>query len=89
MSVQVGDLFGVDVRPSRAFVWAGRRRAGAETIVSLGSPPELPHRPLEERSLRLGAAEITYAGNPALTLPLSIYRAARQALRARAARGRR
>ncbi len=88
VALQVGDLFGVDVRPSRTFVWLGRRSAGHEAIVSLGGPPSVPRRPLEEHSAQLGPAEISYAGNPALTVPLSAYRAAREALRRRAARRR-
>ena len=88
VALQVGDLFGLDVRPSRTFVWLGRRRAGSEAIVSLGGPPSVPRRQLEERTKQVGVTQITYAGNPAITLPLSAYRAARQALHARAARRR-
>ncbi len=88
VAVQVGDLFGMDVRPSRTFVWLGRRRAGSEVIMSLGGPPSVPRRPLEEHTTQVGAAQITYAGNPAVTVPLSAYRAAREALRRRAARPR-
>jgi len=88
VALQVGDLFGVDVRPSRTFVWLGRRRTGQEAIVSLGGPPSIPRRPLEEHSAQLGPAEITFAGNPAVTVPLSAYRAVREALRRRDARRR-
>ncbi len=88
ISIQVGTLFGLDVRPSRTFVWLGRRRAGEETIVSLGGPPSVPRRPLEEHVKHVGAAEISYAGHPAVTVPLSAYRAARQAWLARRARRR-
>ncbi len=86
VAVQVGSLFGLDVRPSRAFVWLGRRRSGDEAIVPLGGPPALPRRPLEEKSRQVRGAQITYAGNPAVTIPLTAYRAAREALRARRAR---
>jgi len=86
VALQVGDLFGLDVRPSRTFVWLGRRRAGREAIGSLGGPPSVPRRQLEARTKQVGATQITYAGNPAITLPLSVYRAARQAFHARAAR---
>ncbi len=88
VALQVGGLFGLDLRPSRTFVWIGRRRTGHEAIVSLGGPPSVPRRPLEERTVQVGATEVTYAGNPAVTVPLSAYRAVRQALRARAARRR-
>lgn len=86
VAVQVGTLFGLDVRPSRTFVWLGRRRPGAEAILPLGGPPSLPRRPLEERTKQVGPTEITYAGSPAVTVPLTAYRAAREALRARRAR---
>ena len=86
VALQVGTLFGLDVRPSRTFVWLGDRRAGEETIVSLGGPPSVPRRALEEHTAHVGATEITYAGNPVVTVPLSAYRAARQAWRARRAR---
>jgi hypothetical protein len=74
------------VRPSRTFAWIGRRRPGNEIIVSLGAPPSVPRRPLEEHTTQVGVTEITYAGNPAVTVPLTAYRAAREALRRRAAR---
>lgn len=88
VTVQVGTLFGLDVRPSRAFVWLGRRRAGGEAILPLGGPPRLPRRPLEEKTRQVGPAEISYAGNPAVTVPLTAYRAVHEALRARRARRR-
>jgi len=86
VALQVGDYFGLDVRPSRTFAWLGRRRPGSEIIVSLGAPPSVPRHPLEEHTKQVGVTEITYAGSPAVTVPLTAYRAAREALRARRAR---
>lgn len=86
LAVQVGVLFGVDVRPSRVFVWLGGRRPGEEAILPLGGAPALPRRPLAEKTTHIGPLEVTYAGSPAVTLPLSAGRAVRQALRARRAR---
>jgi hypothetical protein len=86
IALQVGDYFGLDVRPSRTFAWIGRRRPGNEIIVSLGAPPSVPRHPLEEHTKQVGVTEITYAGSPAVTVPLTAYRAAREALRRRAAR---
>jgi hypothetical protein len=57
-------------------------------MVSLGAPPAVPQRPLEEHTKQVGVTEITYAGSPAVTVPLTAYRAAREALRRRAARKR-
>ena len=54
--------------------------------MSLGAPPSVPRHPLEEHTKQVGATEITYAGSPAVTVPLSAYLAAREAWRRRAAR---
>ena len=81
---QLGELGGVDVRPSRTFVWLGRRRPGHEAIVASGEAPRVPREPRPERIVRLGQVEITYAGNPGVTLPLSAYQAVRGLLRRRA-----
>jgi hypothetical protein len=75
VEIQLGELGGLDVRPSRTFLWVGRRRAGHEAIVSSGEAPHVPREPKQERSVRLGELEITYAGNPGVTLPLSVYKA--------------
>lgn len=88
IALQVGDYFGVDVRPSRTFAWLGRRRPGSEMIVSLGAPPSVPAHPLVERTKQIGVTEITYSGSPAVTVPLTAYLAAREVLRARRARRR-
>ena len=72
VAVQVGDLFGLDVRPSRTFVWLGRRVQGEEAVLSLGKPPKVLPETTPLRSKRVAGAEITYAGSPAYTLPLSL-----------------
>ena len=84
----MGELGGVDVRPSRTFVWLGRRRAGHESIVTSGRAPRIPRDPSPERSVHVGGVEITYAGSPAVTLPLSAFQAARDFIRRRADRRR-
>lgn len=72
VAVQVGDLFGFDVRPSRTFVWIGRRVEGEEAVLSLGKAPKVLPVDTPVQSKRVGPAEITYAGSPAYTLPLSL-----------------
>jgi hypothetical protein len=87
VELQLGDVGGVDVRPSRTFVWLGRREPGHEAIVSTGQAPRVPREPSAERSLHLGQVEITYAGNPAVTLPLSAYQVVRGLLKRRSEQG--
>jgi hypothetical protein len=74
MAVQVGRGFGFDLRPSRLFVWAGPEREGHERIVSLGKPPARMQAPRRRRFVKVGRAEISYLGSPAVTLPLSAWR---------------
>ena len=74
VAVQVGRSFGFDLRPSRLFVWAGAEREGHERIVSLGRPPARMQAPHRRRWLKVGAAEISYLGSPAVTVPLSAWR---------------
>lgn len=79
-SVQAGSLFGVDLRPSRLFLWLGDERQGQERVVSLDRPPKVLRGQPRRRFLRLGGAEITYLGNPAVTLSLSAYNYGRRVL---------
>ncbi len=79
-SVQAGSLFGVDLRPNRLFLWAGEGRHGQERVVSLDRPPRVLRGQPRRRFLRLGSAQISYLGNPAVTLTLSAYNYGRRAL---------
>ena len=74
VAVQVGRSFGFDLRPSRLFVWAGAQREGHERIVSLGKPPARMQAPRRRRWLKVGPAEVSYLGSPAVTVPLSAWR---------------
>ena len=80
LSIQAGALFGVDLRPSRLFFWLGDERRGQERVVSLDRPPRVLRGQPRRRFLRLGAAEISYLGNPALTLTLSAYNYTRRVI---------
>jgi hypothetical protein len=71
VSLQVGQLFGVDLRPSRVFLWPGEVREGNERIISLGSPPSGLRSAHRRRFVQLGATRISYLGNPAVTVGLS------------------
>ena len=80
VSVQAGSLFGVDLRPSRLFFWLGEERHGQERVVSLDRPPRVLRGQHRRRFLRVGGAEISYLGTPAVTLGLSAYSYGRRAL---------
>jgi hypothetical protein len=80
LSVQAGSLFGIDLRPSRLFLWLGDDRRGQERVVSLDRPPKVLRGQPRRRFLKLGAAEISYLGNPAVTLGLSAYNYGRRVL---------
>lgn len=67
MEVQVGPLFGVDLRPSRVFLWTGARRENAR-ILPLGRPPRTLRMARRRRILSLGPLQVTMLGNPIVTL---------------------
>jgi len=69
--LQVGPLAGVDVRPSRLFLWYGEERSGAERIVSLDKAPRVLRRAHPRRYVQLPGIEVSYLGNPAVTLALA------------------
>jgi len=82
VEVQVGALFGLEVRPSRIFVWPGADRDDRR-IVSLGRPPKTIVIPRRRRRFRAGPIEVTLLGNPLLTLGQAGIAAARAARRTR------
>lgn len=84
LEVQVGPLFGVDVRPSRVFVWTGSDRE-QRRIVPLGRPPRTMVIPRRRRQFRAGPVEVTLLGNPIVTLGQAGIAAARAARRSRPA----
>ena len=71
ITLQVGPLAGVDVRPSRIFVWYGSERTDTERIVSLDRAPRVLRRPHSRRYLQLPGVRVSYLGNPAVTLALA------------------
>ena len=69
--LQVGPLVGIDVRPSRLSVWYGGERADTERIVSLDKAPRVLRRARPRRYLQLPGLQVSYLGNPAVTLALA------------------
>lgn len=80
LEVQVGPLFGVDVRPSRVFLWSGPDRRACR-IVPLGRRPRTMVIPRRRRQFRAGPIEVTLLGNPLFTLGQAGVAAARVARR--------
>ena len=78
LRVQVGGLGGLEVRPTRVFLWGGAERGPSQRVLPLGSAPrslEIPRRP---REVRAGAVEVRTLGNPLMTLALAGVHAARK-----------
>jgi len=69
--LQVGPIVGLDLRPSRLFMWAGSERSGTERIVSLDKAPRVLRRAHQRRYVQLPGVEVSYLGNPAVTLALA------------------
>lgn len=86
--VYVGGWGGAELRPTRLFLWLGRRESGHEWLLPLapGGPPRLLRRARRRRYLSLGRGwEVSYLGNPGVTLGLVGYRLARRMLHRRPA----
>jgi hypothetical protein len=65
--VQLGRVAGLDVRPTRLFLWLGGDRT-IERIVPLGRPPRLLRIPRRQRHYAAGPVHVTMLGNPLVTL---------------------
>jgi hypothetical protein len=77
LQVQVGDLGGFDLRPTRFFVWTGAERAGQERILPLGSAPRSLTIPRRPREVQAGSVEMRTIGNPLMTVALAGVQVAR------------
>lgn len=80
LEVQVGPLFGVEVRPSRIFLWHGYDRTDLR-IVPLETMPRTIVIPRRRRQFRMGTLQVTLLGNPVVTLGQAGIAAARTARR--------
>ena len=81
LEVQLGGLGGIEVRPTRVFLWNGPERAGHERLLALGTPPQSLDLPRREREVGAGGVRVRTLGNPLVTLALVGVHAARAALR--------
>jgi hypothetical protein len=71
VQVQVGELGGFDLRPTRFFVWTGEREEGNERVLPLGSAPRSLLVPRRPRELDAGPVHVRTLGNPVMTVALA------------------
>lgn len=69
--LRLGPLGGVEVRPTRLFVWRGPERDRTQRVVPLAERPVGLDRARLERTVRIGGVEARSLGNPALTLAIA------------------
>jgi hypothetical protein len=81
LEVQLGGVFGFELRPTRLFVWSGKDRAGRERVLSLGTAPRNLMIPRRERELNAGVVRVRSLGNPLMTIALAGVHAVRAARR--------
>lgn len=80
LEVQVWPLGGVEVRPTRVFVWAGPRRRLLR-VIPLGGTPRAPRRAVHERGFAVGPVRAHHRGSPLVTVSQAGARAAARAVR--------
>jgi hypothetical protein len=73
LTLQLGRILGLDVRPSRVFFWFGSERNDAERIVSLARRPRILRRGRPRRFVRGMGVEASYLGNPIITVTLAVW----------------
>ena len=78
LEIQLGRVGGVEVRPTRFFVWSGEERAEQERVLSLGRAPRNLLIPRRRRELVAGSVRVRSLGNPLLTIALAGVHAARR-----------
>jgi hypothetical protein len=82
LEIQIGGLGGLEVRPTRFFLWSGKEREGRERVLSLGSAPRSLTLPRREREVRAGSVRVRSLGNPLMTVALAGVHAVRRAAKA-------
>jgi hypothetical protein len=77
LQIEVRGLGGLELRPTRLFVWGGEEREASERILPLGSAPRTLTIPRRRRERQTGAVELTTLGNPLMTIALAGVHAAK------------
>ncbi|MCB0872232.1 MAG: hypothetical protein KDC36_02510 [Thermoleophilia bacterium] len=70
VEVRIWPVGGVEVRPTRVFLWMGPSRRLLR-VVPLGGVPNPEAKPLREHVYRFGPVSARHLGNPTLTLAAS------------------
>jgi hypothetical protein len=78
LEIRLGSLGGLELRPTRCFLWTGEEREGRERILSLGIPPRGLVVPRRERELHAGPVTVRSLGNPLFTVGLAAAHAVRR-----------
>jgi len=75
--VQLGELGGFELRPTRLFLWPGSDRDGQARVLSLGRAPRNLLLPRKESEFVAGAVRMRSVGNPLMTLALAAVQTAK------------
>jgi hypothetical protein len=76
--VQLGELGGFELRPTRLFLWPGSKREAHSRVLSLGRPPRNLLLPRSETVYRAGSVQMTSVGNPLMTIALAAVQTAKE-----------
>jgi hypothetical protein len=71
VEIQLGGLGGIELRPTRCFVWGGPEREGRERVLPIGGAPRNLVVPRRERELSAGTVRVRSLGNPLWTVTLA------------------
>ena len=71
LEVRLGGLGGIEIRPTRVFLWKGEEREGAERVVPLAERPVGLEHERVETTTRAGSVEVRSVGNPVMTIALA------------------
>jgi hypothetical protein len=75
--IQLGELGGFELRPTRLFLWPGPNRESEARVLSLGRPPRNLLLPRTESEYRAGSVRVRSVGNPLMTVALAAVQTAK------------
>ena len=79
LQLNAGHWGGAEIRPTRVFLWWGSREDGHERVLPLGLRPRLLQTPRRRRHLEIAGCQVSFLGNPAVTMGLFAINALRKA----------
>jgi hypothetical protein len=71
VELRLGSLGGIELRPTRLFLWKGGEREGAERVVPLADRPVGLEHERTESTVRVGSLQVRSRGNPLMTIALA------------------